>query len=122
MFFVIKFLISLCTAGGFWLTFTALHSNYRNAWIFTIVYFVVIFIISSVFFSVFSMAGDTIFLCYCKSLYIGKKYMITDISKISVLDFEKNDGTSDKPYFMSPELRDLLDSRNKIPLSRMFLK
>lgn len=48
--------------------------------------------------------------------------MITDISKISVLDFEKNDGTSDKPYFMSPELRDLLDSRNKIPLSRMFLK
>ncbi|XP_051940837.1 choline transporter-like protein 2 isoform X1 [Hippocampus zosterae] len=41
------------------------------------------------FFSVYSMCVDTLFLCFCE-------------------DLERNDGTPGRPYYMSPELRDLI--------------
>jgi len=53
------------------------------------------FFISSVFFSVYSMAIDTIFLCFLQ-------------------DSEENDGSPDKPYYMSRDLMEILGKENKI--------
>ncbi|XP_077286944.1 choline transporter-like 2 isoform X3 [Arctopsyche grandis] len=53
------------------------------------------YIIASVFFSVYSMAVDTLFLCFLE-------------------DCERNDGTREKPYFMSKELMKILNKKNKI--------
>ena len=54
------------------------------------------FLITSVFFSVYSMAVDTLFLCFLE-------------------DIERNDGSTEKPYFMSKHLMKILGKRNKIP-------
>ncbi|KAJ8934587.1 hypothetical protein NQ314_013263 [Rhamnusium bicolor] len=52
------------------------------------------YLISSVFFSVYSMAVDTLFLCFLE-------------------DCERNDGSSEKPYFMSKNLMKIFGKKNK---------
>ncbi|XP_036048227.1 choline transporter-like protein 2 isoform X1 [Onychomys torridus] len=47
------------------------------------------YMIAHGFFSVYGMCVDTLFLCFCE-------------------DLERNDGSQERPYFMSPELRDIL--------------
>ncbi|XP_075893832.1 choline transporter-like protein 2 isoform X2 [Nelusetta ayraudi] len=47
------------------------------------------YLIAHGFFSVYAMCVDTLFLCFCE-------------------DLERNDGSSDKPYYMSPELHEIL--------------
>ncbi|KAL4647949.1 choline transporter-like protein 2 isoform X1 [Arapaima gigas] len=47
------------------------------------------YLIAHGFFSVYAMCVDTLFLCFCE-------------------DLERNDGSTNRPYFMSPELRDIL--------------
>ncbi|XP_058381687.1 choline transporter-like protein 2 isoform X2 [Diceros bicornis minor] len=47
------------------------------------------YLIAHGFFSVYGMCVDTLFLCFCE-------------------DLERNDGSQERPYFMSPELRDIL--------------
>jgi len=64
-------------------------------------YFVPVFLITlgtyfiaSCFFSVYSMAVDTLFLCF-------------------LLDLEQNDGSAEKPYYMSKNLMKILGLKNK---------
>lgn len=52
------------------------------------------FFVTLVFFSVFTMAVDTLFLCFLE-------------------DSERNDGSPDKPYFMSKNLMQILGKKNK---------
>ncbi|XP_070177370.1 choline transporter-like protein 2 isoform X2 [Littorina saxatilis] len=52
------------------------------------------YLITSVFFSVYSMAVDTLFLCFLE-------------------DLERNDGSAEKPYFMSKGLMKILGKKNK---------
>ncbi|TRY92366.1 hypothetical protein DNTS_014100 [Danionella cerebrum] len=47
------------------------------------------YLIAHGFFSVYAMCVDTLFLCFCE-------------------DLERNDGSSEKPFFMSPELHHIL--------------
>ncbi|CAL8238507.1 unnamed protein product, partial [Lota lota] len=47
------------------------------------------YLIAHGFFSVYAMCVDTLFLCFCE-------------------DLERNDGSSDRPYYMSPELHEIL--------------
>ncbi|XP_046368396.2 choline transporter-like protein 2 [Haliotis rufescens] len=54
------------------------------------------FLIATSFFNVFSMAVDTLFLCFLE-------------------DLERNDGSPDKPYFMSTDLKKILKKSNKKP-------
>ncbi|XP_067618052.1 choline transporter-like 2 [Eurosta solidaginis] len=57
------------------------------------------FIMTSVFFGVYSMAVDTLFLCFLE-------------------DCERNDGSPEKPYYMSKQLMRILGKRNKFPRQR----
>lgn len=52
------------------------------------------FFIASAFFSVYSMAVDTLFLSFLE-------------------DCERNDGSAEKPYFMSKDLMKILEKKNK---------
>lgn len=52
------------------------------------------YIIASAFFSVYGMAVDTLFLCFLE-------------------DCERNDGSPERPYYMSKQLMKILDKRNK---------
>ncbi|KAL5013102.1 hypothetical protein ScPMuIL_011653 [Solemya velum] len=54
------------------------------------------YIVASCFFSVYNMAVDTLFLCFLE-------------------DLERNDGSAEKPYFMSKELMKILGKKNKPP-------
>lgn len=54
------------------------------------------YIVTSTFFSVYSMAVDTLFLCF-------------------LTDLENNDGSAEKPYFMSKGLMKILGKKNKPP-------
>ncbi|KAL5277407.1 SLC44A5 family protein [Megaselia abdita] len=54
------------------------------------------FLITTVFFGVYSMAVDTLFLCFLE-------------------DIERNDGSEEKPYLMSKSLKRILNKRNVIP-------
>ncbi|KAG5279019.1 hypothetical protein AALO_G00105230 [Alosa alosa] len=47
------------------------------------------YLIAHGFFSVYAMCVDTLFLCFCE-------------------DLERNDGSTERPYFMSPELHEIL--------------
>uniref|UniRef100_A0A8D3A682 Choline transporter-like protein 2 n=1 Tax=Scophthalmus maximus TaxID=52904 RepID=A0A8D3A682_SCOMX len=52
------------------------------------------YLIAHGFFSVYAMCVDTLFLCFCE-------------------DLERNDGSSDRPYFMSPELHEILSKTKR---------
>ncbi|NXD88473.1 CTL2 protein, partial [Halcyon senegalensis] len=52
------------------------------------------YLIAHGFFSVYGMCVDTLFLCFLE-------------------DLERNDGSAEKPYFMSPDLKKLLKKTNK---------
>ncbi|XP_068729882.1 choline transporter-like protein 4 [Montipora capricornis] len=56
------------------------------------------YVVAHAFFSVYNMAIDTIFLCFLE-------------------DSERNDGTQEKPYYMSKSLRKILGKKNKKPES-----
>ncbi|KAH8381232.1 hypothetical protein KR093_000099 [Drosophila rubida] len=62
----------------------------------TTVVVIAAFLITSVFFGVYSMAVDTLFLCFLE-------------------DCERNDGSPEKPYFMSKQLMKILGKKNKLP-------
>ncbi|XP_039765563.1 choline transporter-like 2 isoform X1 [Pararge aegeria] len=67
-----------------------LHYNYVPAVILSIA----TYLICTIFFNVYSMAVDTLFLCFLE-------------------DCERNDGSPEKPYFMSKNLMRILGKRNK---------
>ncbi|KAJ8270902.1 hypothetical protein GJAV_G00120560, partial [Gymnothorax javanicus] len=54
------------------------------------------YLIAHGFFSVYAMCVDTLFLCFCE-------------------DLERNDGSSDKPFFMSPGLHRILGKNEQSP-------
>uniref|UniRef100_A0A4W4GLT2 Choline transporter-like protein n=1 Tax=Electrophorus electricus TaxID=8005 RepID=A0A4W4GLT2_ELEEL len=49
------------------------------------------------FFSVYAMCVDTLFLCFCE-------------------DLERNDGSAERPYFMSPKLHEILSKSTEGPV------
>ncbi|MED6259239.1 hypothetical protein ATANTOWER_019431 [Ataeniobius toweri] len=53
------------------------------------------YLIAHGFFSVYAMCVDTLFLCFCE-------------------DLERNDGSSERPYFMNPELHEILSKSMKV--------
>lgn len=53
-----------------------------------------VYFTASVFFSVYAMAVDTLFLS-------------------SLVDMEKNDGSREKPYYMTKSLRNILNLKQK---------
>lgn len=63
-------------------------------WFMIIVVVVATYLIASGFFGTFTMAVDTIFLCFLE-------------------DLERNDGSEEKPYFMSKDLMGLMGKKNK---------
>ncbi|XP_043653901.1 choline transporter-like 2 [Drosophila teissieri] len=62
----------------------------------TAVVVIAAFLITSVFFGVYSTAVDTLFLCFLE-------------------DCERNDGSPEKPYFMSKQLMKILGKKNNLP-------
>ncbi|MCJ8735528.1 hypothetical protein PDJAM_G00248130 [Pangasius djambal] len=54
------------------------------------------YLIASGFFSVYSMCVDTLFLCFLE-------------------DLERNDGSAEKPFYMSKNLMKILNKKNKQP-------
>ncbi|XP_062563117.1 choline transporter-like 2 isoform X2 [Armigeres subalbatus] len=64
-----------------------------------ILVFVGTYVIASVFFSVYSVAVDTLFLCFLE-------------------DCERNDGSQEKPYYMSKSLMKILGKKQKFDTSR----
>ncbi|XP_063909767.1 choline transporter-like 2 isoform X2 [Zophobas morio] len=60
-----------------------------------IIIMIITFFIATMFFNVYSMAVDTLFLCFLE-------------------DCERNDGSSDKPYYMSKNLMKIFGKKNKI--------
>uniref|UniRef100_A0A1L8DEG2 Choline transporter-like protein n=2 Tax=Nyssomyia neivai TaxID=330878 RepID=A0A1L8DEG2_9DIPT len=101
LFFMAKVLIStgMAVASHFFLK--SPHSNLDLNYSFIPVVIVAIgsYLIGSIFFSVYSMAVDTLFLCFLE-------------------DTERNDGTPEKPYFMSKELMKILGKKNEVPRHR----
>jgi len=59
----------------------------------------VTYFIAACFFSVYAMAVDTLFLCF-------------------LVDSEKNDGSAEKPYYMSPSLMKILSVKNQAKYSK----
>ena len=58
------------------------------------IFFSVTYFIASAFFSVYAMAVDTLFLCF-------------------LVDSEQNDGSAEKPYYMSSSLKKILSVKNQ---------
>ncbi|KAH8382735.1 hypothetical protein KR009_004993 [Drosophila setifemur] len=98
LFFLSKLLL---TAGAGVATYYFLANNpaviqlHYNA-VPTTVVVIAAFLITSVFFGVYSTAVDTLFLCFLE-------------------DCERNDGSPEKPFFMSKQLMKILGKKNKLP-------
>ncbi|KAM5256017.1 choline transporter-like protein 5 [Ctenodactylus gundi] len=54
------------------------------------------YLIAHGFFSVYAMCVETIFLCFCE-------------------DLERNDGSTERPYFITPSLHEILTKRRPVP-------
>uniref|UniRef100_A0A4W4GRY3 Choline transporter-like protein n=1 Tax=Electrophorus electricus TaxID=8005 RepID=A0A4W4GRY3_ELEEL len=68
-------------------------------WLFVFSQTIVIgtYFIAHGFFSVYAMCVDTLFLCFCE-------------------DLERNDGSAERPYFMSPKLHEILSKSTEGPV------
>lgn len=66
--------------------------------------------ICDLFFEVFEMGVDTIFLCFCKFYFLNFLFVLT---LFLVEDSESNDGTEAKPYYMSDQLKKIYNKENK---------
>ncbi|KAI3375432.1 hypothetical protein L3Q82_021919, partial [Scortum barcoo] len=64
------------------------------------------YLIANGFFSIYAMCVDTLFLCFCK-------YNVIDF-RMGCDDLERNDGSSEKPFFMSLELHRILGKSSQI--------
>ncbi|XP_066906267.1 choline transporter-like 2 isoform X3 [Halyomorpha halys] len=98
LFFVGKLLISGCMVAGSYYLFVrnqTIPLHYNGAVPLTVIG-IGSYIIASIFFGVYSMAVDTLFLCFLE-------------------DCERNDGSVEKPYFMSKNLMKILGKKNKKP-------
>jgi solute carrier family 44 (choline transporter-like protein), member 2/4/5 len=72
------------------------------------------YFIASVFFNVYAIAVDTLFLCFRESsLLMRTNCNFNQLSFIVVEDSERNDGSEEKPYFMSRKLMAILSKKNK---------
>lgn len=77
------------------------------------------YLIATVFFGVYSMAVDTLFLCFRKinrKKGISIKVILKLLFYVLVEDCERNDGSEEKPYFMSKSLMKILHKRNDLSL------
>ncbi|XP_061536639.1 choline transporter-like protein 2 isoform X2 [Phycodurus eques] len=70
------------------------HPSLNYYWVPILTMTVGAYLIAHGFFSVYAMCVDTLFLCFCE-------------------DLERNDGSPGRPYFMSPELHDLIGLANR---------
>ena len=96
-----KILVSAGTAGLAWAFFSnAIYiqnvdaPEVSNYWPLVVIIGLVVYFIASGFFSVYSMAVDTVFICF-------------------VEDLERNDGSGEKPYYMSKSLMSVMGKKNK---------
>ncbi|CAH8453618.1 unnamed protein product [Schistosoma rodhaini] len=71
----------------------ALHSHLHYSFVPLGIIILSSYLVASLFSSVFEMGVDTIFLCFLE-------------------DLEKNDGSAERPYYMSKNLMDILGKRN----------
>ncbi|PIK57291.1 putative choline transporter-like protein 2-like [Apostichopus japonicus] len=67
----------------------------RYYWVIIFVIAVGTFVVAKLFFGVFDMAVDTLFLCFLE-------------------DLERNDGSADRPYFMGKNLMNIVGKKNKL--------
>jgi choline transporter-like protein 2/4/5 len=93
VFFVMELLISIGATACFYSALTLIHSGIILPGLWAFIYFIITMFISIMFFSVFDMAIDTLFLCFLE-------------------DLERNDGSPDKPYYMSDKLREILQKED----------
>ncbi|VDI02564.1 solute carrier family 44 (choline transporter-like protein), member 2/4/5 [Mytilus galloprovincialis] len=76
------------------ITFLSSYTPTLNFYVVPIVLVIIgAYIIASAFFSVYGMAVDTLFLCFLE-------------------DLERNDGSADKPYYMSSQLMKIVGKKN----------
>lgn len=81
------------------ITFLNAYTPTLNFYVVPIVLIIIgAYIIASCFFSVYGMAVDTLFLCFLE-------------------DLERNDGSPDKPYYMSSELMKIVGKKNVLARS-----
>ena len=85
-YFVPVFILAL--GDNHFLNLGTLHQNILKIKL-SVTYF-----IAACFFSVYAMAVDTLFLCF-------------------LVDSEQNDGSAEKPYYMSPKLMKILSVKNQ---------
>jgi len=95
LFFLSKILVSIGVASILYSFLEYVTKKDLNYVMVPVVFvFVSTYFVASVFFSVCTMAVDTLFLCFLE-------------------DCERNDGSSSKPYFMSKNLMKILGKNNK---------
>ncbi|KAK9875144.1 hypothetical protein WA026_005935 [Henosepilachna vigintioctopunctata] len=101
LFFISSILISIGVGALAYLFFaTDLvtfvdNSNLNYVEVPIVVIVVCTYFISTIFFNVYSMAVDTLFLCFLE-------------------DSERNDGSAEKPYYMSKDLMKIFGKKNKL--------
>uniref|UniRef100_H2YS20 Choline transporter-like protein n=1 Tax=Ciona savignyi TaxID=51511 RepID=H2YS20_CIOSA len=98
--FVGKLIVTVGMGALAWAFFTNKFVSLLQAptlnyyWMPIIIVSVAAYFVAAGFFNTFGMAVDTIFLCFLE-------------------DLERNDGSEEKPYYMSKSLRDVLGKKNK---------
>ncbi|XP_057666374.1 choline transporter-like 2 isoform X2 [Diorhabda carinulata] len=103
LFFLSKVLLTLAVGGVSYIFFASellptsfIDNSDLNYKIVPVVLIMICtYLIASLFFSVYSMAVDTLFLCFLE-------------------DCERNDGSAEKPYYMSRNLMKIFDKKNKL--------
>lgn len=101
------------------MAYISIEEKLFNAMVPVVIVMIGTYIIASMFFGVFSMAIDTLFLCFrmyafhlC-CLFFVESFNISNcllplIRLNLVEDCEQNDGSEEKPYFMSTQLMKIL--------------
>ncbi|KAL1132044.1 hypothetical protein AAG570_011652 [Ranatra chinensis] len=95
LFFIGKIVVTAIVVAGsyfFFIRNESIHINY--IWLPLVIIAAGTYIVTCIFFGVYSMAVDTLFLCFLE-------------------DCERNDGSPQKPYYMSKNLMKVLGKHNR---------
>lgn len=87
--------------------------HFRVSWFLILIIVLLAYLITSIFFSVYDMAIDTLFLSYRKYIFENyfnhhlAIYVYLILFSFAVEDSERNDGSAERPYFMSQKLKQI---------------
>lgn len=114
LFFAMKIATTLGIGSIAFLYFDCINYELHYQWMPIISVMCGAYFVADLVFDIYSIAVDTLFLCFCMNIYLEFVSIKINFLSFAVDDYERNDGSPGKPYFMPKDLMKIIGKQNKV--------